>query len=365
MERLKMVRNFRRFALPTLLTTALAVSALAGCSPDIREVAPISGGDQQSGNEAGAQSGAQSGGAIAAPSTAPALDEAQIQRIVDEVQAVLDDAEVENSTDVLKERLTAGALAMRIGQFERAKKTGTDLPALQIEVNVASATASDEWPRVLLVGSSAKSDDPAEVFILKQDDAKADYMLENWVRALGGNSVRGVAVEAGSVVLPDDAPGFRLTPAETLATYVKHLNRPKKKAYKIFDDKTIAPQHKEEITALNDAVEEAGEVRSHASVGDYPVTAVHLATGEALVAATFTYKTVYDRTVAGSTMTLGGTPAAYLDDPEVLGTATVKYLVNVFFAVPPEGSEEDIRIIGGERTILSVNKDDDATPEGE
>ena len=360
-----MMPSLKRVALPTLIAAALATSALAGCGHDVREVAPLSGSDQQSDVETSAQSEAQSGDQPVAESVEPTLDEARIQRIVDEVQAVLDDAEVENSSKPLKQRLIGGALAMRKGQFNRAKKTGTDVPPLQIEINVASATASDEWPRVLLIGSSARAEDPAEVFILTQEDAKADYMLENWVRALGGNSVRGVAVESGSIVLADDAEGFLLSPEETLNTYVKHLNKPKKKAYKVFDDKTIGPQQREELEKLNDAVEEAGEVRANASMADYPITAVQLATGEALVAGSITYKTVYHRTIAGSTLTLGGTPAAYLDDPEVEGTATVKYLVNVFFTVPPEGSEEEIKIVGGERVILSVKKDDEAAPEGE
>ncbi len=356
------MRNVLRTSLTTLLAAGATASLLVGCSPDIREIeAPASGGEAQSGaaQSGEAQSSQQSG------LDEPVLDDARIQRIVGEVQAVIDRATEEDDPDILEERLTAGALAMRKGQFLRAKKTGTDLPPLQIEVNVASATASNNWPRVLLVGSSSSAEDPAEVFVFAQEDAKSDYMLQNWVRALGGNSIRGVAVEAGSKVLPPDAPGFRYTPEQALEAYVNHLNAPSDEKWQVFDDKTIAPQYREELDKLNEALAEVGEVKATAAVGDYPVTAVELATGEALVATSFTYKTVYARTVARSTLTMGGTPAAYLDDPNVLGTATVNYLLNVFFTVPPEGSDEPLRIVGGERTITSVTKDDEALPEGE
>lgn len=342
----------------TAAAAAVTLAFLAGCSPDIREV-QTSGQSEQSGTS---QSGEPQSGQDDA---APVLDEARIQRIVDGVQEVLDRAVEEDDPEILEERLIDGALKMRAGQFARASRTGTDLPPLQIEVNVASATASDSWPRVLLVGSSASPDDPAEIFIFQQEDAKADYMLENWVRALGGNSVRGVAVEAGSKVLPADAPGFILTPENALKTYVDFLNDPNNEDFQKFDDKTIEPQYREERKQLVEAVEEVGEITYEARVADYPVTSVLLATEEALVASSFAYKVVYDRTVAESTMTLGGTPAAYLEDPDVIGTVTVNYLVNLFFTIPEKGSDQPIRIVGAERTITSVSKDDEALPEGE
>ncbi len=343
-----------------LVAGLLAAGALAGCSPDIREIqmSAQSEGPQSAVTQSGAQSGEE-------PLAEPVLDEERIQRIVNGVQEVLDRAVEENDPAILAERLVDGALIMREGQFTRAEKTGTDLPGLQIEVNVASATASDSWPRVLLVGSAASPDDPAEIFVFRQKDAKSDYMLENWVRALGGNSVRGVAVEAGSKVLAPDADGFLLSPEEALKEYVAHLNDPEAETDVRFDDNTISPQYHEERQKLVDAVKDVGTVKYAASVGEYPVTSVELATGEALVASSFTYSVVYDRTVANSTMTLGGTPAAYLEDPAVVGTATVNYLVNLFFTIPAEGVDDPVRIVGAERTITSVSKDDEALPEGE
>lgn len=346
----------RKTKLAAAIAATLSLLALAACTPDIREVPAV---------QSGAQSGPQSGEAVE-EATEPVLDEDRIRRIVREVQEVLDRAEEEADPEILAERLTAGALHMRQGQFVRAARTGTDIPPLQIEVNVASATASNTWPRVLLVGSSAGEDDPAEVFIFTQEDAKAPYMLENWVRVLGGHSVRGVAVEDGSTPLGPDDQGFEVTPAEALETYVAFLNDPAAEENQIFEDNLVAPHRSEEIAALNSAaLAEAGGVSSSATVGDYPITGVELATGEALVAASFTYTDVFARTVAGATMSMGGTPAAYLDDPNVVGTVSVHYLVNVFYTIPAKGTNEPVRIVGAERVITSVSRDDGAVPEGE
>lgn len=329
--------------------------ALAACSPAVREVGGQS--DPVSGDS---QSGAQSG-----ESREPKLDESRIRRIVRDVQEVLDRAQTEKDREILTERLTGGALSLRQAQFVQAEKTGTELDPLEIEINVASATAADSWPRVLLVGSSAAPDDPAEVFLFTQETAQSDYMLENWVRAVGGNSVRGVAVEAGTEALPPDATGFRLTPAEALQTYVNFLNDPGNAEHQVFDDKTFAPRYASDLTALNDAVAKAGSVSANAAVAEYPLTAVSLVTGEALVSASFTYTHTYKRTVARSTMSVGGTPAAYLTDANVVGTVTVTYLVNTFFTLPPKDSTDPIRIVGSERVLVGATKDDAAIPEGE
>lgn len=336
------MRNYRQAAV--LLASALLLSA---CSPDLREVEAPSGTVKPQPTQ----------------SAAPVLDEARIQRVVDEVQEVILRADAEQDPKVLQERLTAGALALRTGQIEKAVKTGTEIPPLDIQINVASATVSDSWPRVLLVGSAAASDDPAEVFIFSQADAQSDYMLENWVRALGGNSVRGVAVEDGSKVLKPDAHGFRYSPEEALDLYIKYINDPK--STDVFDDNTFAPYVRDEQKQLKESVKDLGTVTSSAALADYPVTGVELATGEALVATSFTYSDVYARTVAGSTMTLGGTAAAYLTDPNVIGTVTVNYVVNVFFTIPPSDSKDPIRIVGSERAIANVTRDDNAKPAGE
>lgn len=352
--------NRRRItsAAAALAATTLAVT-LAACSPQVKQVDDQSSGADQSGQQSGqAMSGATTG--------TPTLDQNRIDRIASDVQEVLDRAQSQNDPEVLKERLVGGALAMRTGQFTRAAKTGTDLDPLAIDVNVASATASESWPRVLLVGSAAAQDKPAVVFLFTQDSAQSDYMLQNWVRAVGGNSVQGVAVEDGTKALAPDAKGFRMTPQQALETYINFLNSPDNAEYQVFDDNTFAPRYREDLTKLNDAVAAAGNVTATAAVSaDYPVTAVALATGEALVASSFTYTHTYQRTVAGSTMSVGGTPAAYMDNPSVVGKVTVQYLVNIFFTIPSAGSTDPVRIVGSERVITSVASDDSAKPEGE
>lgn len=337
----------------------LAVAALlAGCSQPIKEVPDQSGAQSsvQSGSQSGIQSGETALGDVA-------LTEDQVRRIVADVQASLDQAQADNDSAVLEQRLMNPALQMRQSQMIRADKTGEELAPLQITADVYSATAGDSWPRVLVVASNAEGDTPAELFFITQQEAKGDYKLENWTRLVGGTSVKGLSVRDGSVVLSDDASGFVMTPADTVTNYVNFLNNPDSEEYALFDDNVFAPRYREELSALNEAVEVAGNVSATAETGDYPISAVALNTGSAVVSAAFTYKTVYQKTVVGSTLTMAGTPASYLDDPDVKGSVTVEYLVMVFFLVPPADSGEKVSVIGSERSIISVSRDDTAPTE--
>lgn len=333
----------------------MSVLVLSACSPEIKEVDDI-----QSSQSDSEQSNSQSGAA-----KEPQLDAVRIRRIVAGVQEVLDQAQNDNNPDLLSKRLINGALAMREGQFLRAQKTGTDLDPLEIEINVASATAEATWPRVLLVGSSSSTDSPAEVYVFSQANAQSDYMLENWVRAVGGNSVRGVAVEDGTIALPPDAKGYLVTPQQAVETYVNFLNDPNNEANQIFEDNTFAPRYRSDIDDLNSAVSKVGNVVANAAVSQYPVTSVSLANGEALVSANLVYSHTYTRTVANSTLKVGGTAASYMDDPAVIGTVKVDYLVSIFFTIPAQNSTDKVKVVGSERVITSVTKDDDAKPEGE
>lgn len=341
----------KRTTKTALILGAASSVLLAACAPDVREVP-----DPQSGPQSAAQSGSQSG--ELETDLDLTLSAEQIDRIVAELQTVLDRAQEENDPSILEERLVDPALSLRKGQFTRSEKTETDLAPLTIDPAISSATAGNTWPRVLVVASDASGDDPGQVFFLTQRDAKSSYMLENWTRLVGGTSVKGLSVQDGSKVLELDASGLLQTPEDTLTAYVNFLNSPDNEEYKIFEDNVFSPRYREELTALNEAVAVAGKVAGSAEAKDYPIIGVELETGSALVSSAFEYTNVYERTVPRSSFEMAGTPAAYLDSPSVIGKVSVTYLVSIFFLIPPEGSDEMISVVGSERVIKEVTRDD-------
>ena len=105
-------------------------------------------------------------------------------------------------------------------------------------------------------------------------------------------------------------------------------------------------------------------VTAQASATDYPVSGLVLQDGSALVSANFTYTLTYQRTVAGSTMTLGGQTASLsADGATVEGTATVKYIGTVVMRIPSGTAGGQIQVVGGERLIQSVTLDSSSKPD--
>jgi hypothetical protein len=342
------------------LIGAVSVAAgVAACTPEPREIAmPDYENPQMSG-----QSGDQSGGNPNLLASAPVLDDAQIGRIVSGAQTALDEASENMDPEALKTRLTGPALALRTAEIIRAQKTGDVLNPLEIELNVASATVAETFPRTLLVGTSASKDDPAEVFLFVQPDAKSHYMMENWVRVVGGTTIRGVEVEDGSKPLGPDSEGFLVTPAEAVDAYTAFLRGEEVKV--TFQDDVFKPAQADETSKLQKAVVDVGTITPNAAKNDSTPTGVTLSSGQGLISASFNTTIKYQRTVAKSKMKVGGTAAAYMDNTDVVGSVTANYLVNIFFLLPQEGAEEPIRIVGAERAIVSVDKNDAEKPEGE
>lgn len=334
-----------------LIGIAMSLSlGLAACSPGGRTV------DRSE--------SAESGQSVASTAGTPTLTQAQVENIVGQIQTVIDEADESGDASGLSERLTNPALAQRSGQMTRAENTGDSLDALDLSMKAYSSTVDDSWPRVLVIGTEASGNNPAEIYVITQRDAQSNYMLENWVRLIGGNSVTGLSVQSGSAVLAADAEGYLLSPNETLETFIDLLNDPDNEEYQIFNDSTLSPRLSQEVTSANESVAAVGTVTAQARwVDDYPVTAVTLASGQALVSGGFVFSVVYQRTEAGATMTVGGTAASYLDDPNVEGTVTVTYTVNVLFTVPLDGEGDTINVVGAERVIQSVEKDDSSSPD--
>lgn len=338
------------------VSAALGVAGsllLAGCSMPILEAE-----ETQSAPQSGLQSGQQSGLAVSGLGEELTLTDEQVTRIVAQVQEVLDQSQAENDPAILDARLENPALAIRKGQFVRAENTDTELTPLVITPDVHSATTGDAWPHILMVASNAETDTPSELFFLTQEEPKGDYKLQNWTRLVGGTSVKGISVRDGTKVLGGDESGFKMTPSEVISTYVNFLNSPDNEEYAKFQDNVFEPRYREELTSLNEAVSVAGNVTSTATTGDFPVNAVQLNTGNAVLATAFTYQTVYKRTVPGSTFEMAGTLASYLENPSVIGSVTVNYTVTIFFLLPASDSEEEVSVLGSERVITAVSRDD-------
>ncbi len=331
------------------LGTALSLSlALGACSS----------GDviAQSSPQSAAQSGSSQSGAD------PNLDEQRISSVLAAVQATLDKADASGDPADLESRLIDPALQMRGDQYRLAKATGSAVTPLDLGSQTATVTNSASWPRAVFNFGQATDTGLPAVFVLTQADARSDYMLQSWVRLLGGVSLTTRSIDEGSPYIDADSTGFVMTPGEAISSYVDMLNAGDH-GNDGFTSDEFATTYLDEVKQLDDSVKAAGSVKAKAKTGDFPVTGILLQDGSALVAGSFTYTHTYARTVARSTLKLGGSVAALNEgDDSVIGTVTVQYLVNVLIKVPVTGKSQ---LVGAERAIESTTRDDNAKPEGE
>ena len=195
-----------------------------------------------------------------------------------------------------------------------------------------------------------------------QDSARSDYKLTSYARLLGGTQLTLPPVGTGSAYVTGDSEGFTVSPDAALTQYITMLNSGTQDTSQFVADE-FTKQTLQQVTDLNSSVSAAGSVTMAASATDYPISGLVLQDGSALVAANLKYTLTYQRTVAGSTMNLGGTTASLSKDgTTVEGTATVDYIETVIMRIPSQKAGGNVQIVGGDRSIVKVALDPSTSP---
>lgn len=335
------MRNFRLGALAVCAALAGAV-ALGACS---RELVAESGANSQS---------------------AANLDIDRIASVLSATNDAMTKADSELDTAPLSGRVSQGALEARGAQYALAKASGNAITPLDFTTSSRIAiTNSESWPRAIFHITESDSSSSAlpvlEVFV--QDSARSEYQLTSWARLLGGTQFVLPPVGTGSAYVTGDQSGFVSSPEMALTQYITMINSGTQDT-SVFTADEFTKKYIDDISSLNSSVSAAGTVTAQASATDYPVSGLVLQDGSALVSANFTYALTYQRTVAGSTMTLGGQTASLsADGATVQGTATVKYIGTVVMRIPSGTAGGQIQVVGGERLIQSVTLDSSSKPD--
>lgn len=296
---------------------------------------------------------------------APNLDAERIAGVLASVQETLDAADAARDSSLLAPRVAGGAERMRAAQYAYAAASGDSIPALDLSPQNTAVTNSQEWPRAILNIRQASSSDLPLIEVLVQDDARSDYRLTAWCRMLGGTSVTIPSIEEGSAYVTNESTGFVMTPGEAVAAYTDMLNASQASNDSFATDEFTA-QYLETVQTLASNLEKAGTVSALATPSEEPVSGVVLQDGSALVAAHFTYELTYSRTIARSTMRLGGQTATMNagDDDTVKGSAVATYTATILLNIPSAAQGGVVRVVGADRVIESVTMDESSNPDG-
>ena len=306
-------------------------------------------------NEIVAQSGS------GAQSTAN-LDLERISSVLADVGGAMATADASLNASDLGDKVTNGALETRTAQYALATATGQAPSTLDFEPKSLAITNSDSWPRAIFNISDGSSTALPVLQVYVQDSARSDYKLTNYARLLGGTQLTLPPVGTGSAYVTGDSEGFTVSPNAALTQYITMLNSGTQDTSQFVADE-FTKQTLQQVADLNSSVSAAGSVTMAATATDYPISGLVLQDGSALVAANLKYTLTYQRTVAGSTMNLGGTTASLSKDgTTVEGTATVDYIETVIMRIPSQKAGGNVQIVGGDRSIVKVALDPSSSP---
>ena len=290
----------------------------------------------------------------------PALTVEQVDDVLADVGSVLALADSSGDVSGLAERLADPALAIRNAQFRlNSLSDGSRPPTpLTTEDRVVVVAAENGWPRMLMaVTVTPSSSTTPLLLVLRQQDARSQYLLTSWVSLFPGVETPAMAApQVGSAMLPGDAEGLRATPAEVLTWYGSVLaDGPESEHAEAFAPDIYSQKLQDELESGRESVEGIGTISLDALADTGGVVAFETADGGALVVGQVTTSTNYKKTLSGATLTLGGEAAAWLGGGNVSALAAIRHDSMIAFHVPASESEQ-ITVLGAERALTNASK---------
>ena len=289
----------------------------------------------------------------------PVVLDGQVEEIRAEVSDVLAAADEAQDAASLEARLTGPALELRQARFalRAALPSVPSPPPLGGELLLDVAPAATPWPRFFLTATRPADGGVPRLEVLTQAGPREPYELASWVTLLPGVTLPAVSQEEPPEPLPPaEASGLVASPRDVVDRYSDVLD---KGADSEYADDFAADPFREQVLAEQQAERQAVSefflyALDHAPRED-AVWAVRTADGGAIVIGAINAQRRFQVTAPGARLPLPADLAALAGAAEATQLGVVNSLEMVAFAVPPEGSDEAITVLGGERGVLSAS----------
>lgn len=299
----------------------------------------------------------------------PAVTEAQAQRIVSRVSSTVAQADAALDATAAAERLAGPALAERQTNYtlRAAIPDRAALPAIPAEpVQIVLPQTTGAWPRTLMtVVESADAATPTTTIMMMTQETPWDEYKASYVGNLEAstNLPELAAPYVGATQVPPDSSFLVLAPEKVAAAYADIINNGQNSAsWSMFDTandlllSAIQDNKTKRTDELNQTGAGTAEISFAASAG--PATPIALATLDtgAIVAVNVYESDTAKPTNADAVIKLDNNPAVKAltgVDQSATGFTTT-YSDQVFFYVPSQGSEDQIRLLGYRSSLLEA-----------
>ncbi|MCL3860472.1 hypothetical protein [Actinotalea sp. K2] len=288
-----------------------------------------------------------------------ALSTDQVERVVEQVAAVLAEADAGGSAETLDPRVTGPAEAVRSVEYRLAaagvEQALTPVPE-GIQTIVVPATTT--WPRTVMVVTEPPEDLQAPLLLtLVQPRPREAYELWSWVRLFPGVQMPATTEPGlGSPTVPGgEESGLLVPPEDVIPRYVDVLTSGTESEHAAtFAEDPMRAQIVGVRDSLSASLAEQGSlVETYQPAFDGVTRSLATADGGAVVVGAV--ETVTTITLDDSTLTLGaGETVALLGGDTITESLTTTWLSMVAFYVPPAGSSDPVVVLGGEHTPTEV-----------
>ncbi len=299
----------------------------------------------------------------------PAVTEAQAQRIVSRVSSTVAQADAALDAAGAAERLSGPALAERETNYKlrAAIPDRPALPAIPAEpVQITLPQTTGTWPRTLMtVVESADAATPTTTIMMMTQQTPWDEYKASYVGNLEAstNLPELAAPYVGATQVPPDSNFLVLAPEKVAAAYADIINNGQNSAsWSTFDtaNDLLLTAIQDNKTKRTDELNQTGagtaEISFSASAGPAdPIALATLDTG-AIVAVNVYESDTAKPTNADAVIKLDNNPAVKAltgVDQSATGFTTT-YSDQVFFYVPSQGSEDQIRLLGYRSSLLEA-----------
>ena len=300
----------------------------------------------------------------------PVVSEKQGQRIVSDIATTLAQADTDLDIDLAETRLTGMALESRRTEYtlrsKIAEREGA-LTAPRDKVKILLPEATDSWPRTVLVLTVSEKDEtvPPVLLTMTQADPWANYKVAEMADMPASSEFPDVAPAwLGTTRVPIESPFLSLPPAELAAAFADFVDAGDKSEYAgRFDAmaqtlaETVRASRAEVVKNLADKkADKTSKVAFDmtASEGE-PLSMATLDSG-AVVAVNVTDTETITPTNSDAVIRIGDNEEAKVltGAKESSKGFQTTYSIQLFFAVPAQGSNEQIRLLAYHQDLLSV-----------
>ncbi|SJN17816.1 hypothetical protein FM104_01510 [Microbacterium esteraromaticum] len=345
------------FALPALALTAVLAT---GCSP-----------------ESWPQFGAETPTPTPTPTVVapenqkpPVVGEKQGQRIVTEIAATLEKADADLDADLAATRLTGTAMDARRTEYtlrdKIAERSGA-LIAPRDKIKIQLPEATESWPRSVLVLTVSEKDEtvPPVLLTMTQADPWSNYRIAEMAEMPASGQFPNVAPGwLGTTRVPAESAFLSLPPAELGTAFADFVDAGDKSEYADrFDEVSLklADTLRESRANVVKGLADKGAAKTSKATFDLaptdqePFSMATLDSG-AVVAVSVTDSETVAPTTSDAVIRFGenAEAKALTGAKESAKGVVTTYGLQLFFAVPAQGSNEQIRLLAYHQDLLSV-----------